>query len=106
VLVVAQLFNCFNARSETMSAFRGLFRNRWLWGAVGLSLLLQVAVVHVAVLNVAFSTAPLSARQWAVCVALASSVLWCSEVRKWLFRRRDGAAKPALRPGLHARLQT
>ena len=38
VLVLAQLFNCFNARSETTSAFHHLFVNRWLWGAVGLSL--------------------------------------------------------------------
>jgi len=106
VLVLAQLFNCFNARSETTSAFRGLFRNRWLWGAVALSLLLQVVVVHVPVLNVAFSTAPLSAQQWAVCAALGSSVLWSSELRKWLFRRRDGKAQIELRSGLHARLQT
>ncbi|MEY2933290.1 MAG: hypothetical protein RL033_4039, partial [Pseudomonadota bacterium] len=43
---------------------RGVFQNHWLWAAVGLSLLLQVAVVQVGALNVAFSTAPLSARQW------------------------------------------
>ncbi|AMO25330.1 haloacid dehalogenase [Ramlibacter tataouinensis] len=87
VLVLAQLFNCFNARSETASAFRHLFANRWLWGAIGLSLLLQVAVVHVGVLNVAFGTVPLTPGQWAVCVAAASSVLWFSEARKWLLRR-------------------
>ncbi|HKO92997.1 MAG TPA: cation-translocating P-type ATPase, partial [Polyangiaceae bacterium] len=102
VLVLAQLFNCFNARSETTSAFHGLFRNRWLWGAIGLSLLLQVAVVHLRILNVAFSTAPLTARQWAVCIALASSVLWFSEARKWLFRRWDGAAQRKLRSSLPA----
>ncbi|HVZ34425.1 MAG TPA: cation-translocating P-type ATPase, partial [Polyangiaceae bacterium] len=88
VLVLAQLFNCFNARSEASSAFRGLFRNHWLWGAVGLSLLLQVAVVHVRVLNVAFNTVPLSAPQWGVCIAMSSVVLWFSELRKWIFRRR------------------
>jgi magnesium-transporting ATPase (P-type) len=99
VLVLAQLFNCFNARSETASAFRGLFRNRWLWGAVGLSLLLQVAVVQVDVLNVAFSTAPLSAQQWVVCVAMASSVLWFSELRKWIFRSHAPASEAQLRGG-------
>jgi magnesium-transporting ATPase (P-type) len=88
VLVLAQLFNCFNARSEASSAFRGLLRNHWLWGAVGLSLLLQVAVVHVRVLNVAFNTVPLSASQWGVCIAMSSVVLWFSELRKWIFRRR------------------
>jgi magnesium-transporting ATPase (P-type) len=29
VLVFCQLFNCFNARSGTVSAFRHLFVNRW-----------------------------------------------------------------------------
>lgn len=57
VLVLAQLFNCFNARSETASVLRGLFSNPWLWGAVLLSALLQVAVVHVPFLNQAFGTA-------------------------------------------------
>ena len=37
-LVLAQLFNCFNARSDRTSAFpHRLFTNRWLWGAIGLS---------------------------------------------------------------------
>ena len=82
VLVFAQLFNCFNARSETTSAFRHLFANRWLWGAIALSVLLQVAVVHLGFLNVAFGTVPLTLDQWLVCVAMASVVLWFSELRK------------------------
>ncbi len=81
-LVLAQLFNCFNARSETTSAFRHLFVNAWLWGAIALSLLLQVAVVHVGFLNVAFGTVPLTVGQWAGCAAMASTVLWASELRK------------------------
>jgi P-type Ca2+ transporter type 2C len=86
VLVLAQLFNCFNARSETASAFHGLFANRWLWGAVALSALLQVAVVEVGMLNLAFGTVPMPATQWALCVAIASGVLWFSELRKGLRR--------------------
>jgi magnesium-transporting ATPase (P-type) len=91
VLVLAQLFNCFNARSETHSAFRGLFANRWLWGTVALSLVLQVAVVHTPFLNQAFGTASLSLAQWGVCLAMASGVLWVSELRKWL--QRAGARR-------------
>jgi P-type Ca2+ transporter type 2C len=82
VLVLAQLFNCFNARSHDTSAFRGLFVNRWLWGAVALSALLQVAVVSLGFLNLAFGTVPLEPEQWLVCVAMASVVLWYSEIRK------------------------
>jgi potassium/sodium efflux P-type ATPase len=96
VLVLTQLFNCFNARSASASAFHAAFSNRWLWGAVAASALLQVAVVHLPFLNLAFGTAPLSAAQWGVCVAMASGVLWFSEVRKLLRRRwtRQGPASP------------
>jgi magnesium-transporting ATPase (P-type) len=81
-LVFAQLFNCFNARSDSASAFGHLFANGWLWGAVALSVALQVAVVHVGFLNVAFGTTPLAPEQWMVCIALASAVLWTEELRK------------------------
>ena len=95
VLVFAQLFNCFNARSETTSAFKRLFVNPWLWSAIGVSVLLQVAVVHVDVLNLAFGTRPLTFGQWLTCAAMASLVLWFSELRKLFSRasnRQDAAA--------------
>lgn len=85
-LVVAQLFNAFNSRSATASAFRNLFTNRWLWTAVALGLALQIAVVHVPFLQTAFGTASLDVGQWAVAVAAASSVLWFEEVYKFALR--------------------
>ena len=84
VLVLAHLFNAFNARSETTSAFTHLFSNWWLWGAIALSLLLQVAVVNLHFLNLAFGTVPLAFSQWLLCAAMASVVLWYSELRKWV----------------------
>jgi magnesium-transporting ATPase (P-type) len=89
-LVLAQLFNCFNARSERESAFHHLFTNPLLWAAVGLSLLLQVAVVHVPFLQRAFLTAPLTASEWLVCAGMASMVLWANEARKLGIRAREG----------------
>ena len=86
VLVLAQLFNCLNARSETTSAFRHAFANRWLWLAIALSGALQVAVVHLPIFNVAFATVPLTPGQWAICIAMASSVLWVGELRKAVLR--------------------
>ena len=82
------LFTVFNARSDERSAFSGLFCNRWLWGAVALSLLLQVAVIYVPFLQQAFSTVSLSAGDWVLCAAVASSVLWLREVSKILVRAR------------------
>ena len=86
VLVFTSLFTCFTARSDTTSAFANLFVNPWLWGAVALSLTLQVAVVHVPFLNIAFGTAPLALDQWLVCTAMGSVVLIYSEVQKLLRR--------------------
>jgi magnesium-transporting ATPase (P-type) len=86
VLVFAQLFNCLNARAQRDTAFRGLLDNWRLLGALGLSVVLQVAVVHVGFLNRAFGTAPLAAADWLFCVAMASAVLWLEELRKLIFR--------------------
>ncbi len=87
-LVLAQLFNCFNARSDRASFVDHLFTNRLLWAAIGVSLLLQVAVVHVPLLNDAFDTEPLSLAQWGVCAALASTVLVAGELFKLILRMR------------------
>jgi Ca2+-transporting ATPase len=87
-LMMFQMFNVFNARSDDISAFTRLFTNLWLWAAVGLSVVLQVAVVYVPVLQKAFSTTALSAGDWALCTAVASAVLWLREASKLLRRLR------------------
>ena len=87
-LVFFQLFNVFNARFYRRSAFRHFTRNRWLWLAILLSLVLQVLVVYVPVLQEAFSTTALSAGDWLVCVLVGSMVLWLSEIKKALMPRR------------------
>jgi Ca2+-transporting ATPase len=85
-LVFFSLFNVFNARSDERSAFRGLFSNRWLWGAILLSLLLQVAVIYAPFLQQAFSTVSLSFIDWMRCIVAASSVLWLRELSKVITR--------------------
>jgi Ca2+-transporting ATPase len=90
-LMLFQLFNVFAARSDERSAFRGIHQNRWLWGAVGLSLALQALVLYTPVLQQAFGTTALSASDWLHCAAVASSVLWITELRKFLLRWRRPA---------------
>lgn len=85
-LVMAQLFNVFNSRSADQSAFTHLFTNRWLWASVALGVVLQIAVVHVPFMQVAFGTASLDLQHWIIAVAMASIVLWAEEIVK-LFRR-------------------
>jgi Ca2+-transporting ATPase len=85
-LMLFQIFNAVDARSDERSAFTRLFTNQWLWLAIGVSVLLQVAVVYVPLLQRAFGTVPLSAIDWVRSVAVASSVLWLTEVKKALVR--------------------
>jgi len=87
-LVLAQLFNCFNARSDRVSAFHHLFTNPVLWMAICVSLALQVTVVYVPFLNEAFDTTAIGATGWLLCAGLASFVLWADELRKLLGRSR------------------
>ena len=87
-LVLFQLFNAANARSDERSAFHRLFRNPWLRGALVLSLALQILVVYAPFLQPAFGTVGLGLGDWLVCVAVASSVLWLREVSKLFVSER------------------
>lgn len=95
-LVFFQLFNALNARSDDLSAFTGLFRNPWLWIALGVSVALQVAVIYVPFLQEAFGTLPLAANDWLVCIAVGSSVLWLRELVKIFQRQRRAVANHAV----------
>ena len=85
-LMLCQLFNVFNARSDTTSAFTRLFTNRWLWAAVGLSIGLHALVIYTPFLQQAFSTASLSVRDWLLCLVVGSSVLLMREASKAVAR--------------------
>lgn len=85
-LMLFQMFNVLNARSDERSAFVHLFTNRSLWTAIGVSLLLQVVVIYTAFLQRAFGTVSLSVQDWVFCAAIASSVLWLREISKSLAR--------------------
>jgi P-type Ca2+ transporter type 2C len=85
-LMIFQIFNVMNARSDEQSAFVDLFTNGWLWGAVLLSVLLQLLVVYTPFLQRAFGTVPLSVGDWLFCIAVGSSVLWLRETTKLIGR--------------------
>jgi P-type Ca2+ transporter type 2C len=86
--VLFQFFNILNARHDTQTVFhRDTLGNRWLWWALGGVIALQVAVTHVGPLQRLFDTTSISLAQWVLCAAVASSVLWVEEVRKFIVRR-------------------
>jgi P-type Ca2+ transporter type 2C len=91
-IVLFQLFNAFNARSSDQSAFRGFLANKWLLGAVALSLALQIVAVYVPILQDGFQTTSLDWRDWMLCFLVASSVLWIVEI--WKVTLRHPVFKP------------
>lgn len=91
-LVLFQLFNALNSRSDRDSAFARLLRNRWLIGAIGMSLGLQVLVVHTPLFQSAFETRPLSLSDWFACFLVASLVMWVMELVKLMSRWRESSS--------------
>ncbi|VVB53107.1 Potassium-transporting ATPase ATP-binding subunit [uncultured archaeon] len=83
-LVVFEMFNVFNCRSESGSvlSLRGLLGNKYLLAAVGSSMLLQCTVIYVPTLQPVFSTVALSAFDWVKIILVSSTVLWAVEIRK------------------------
>jgi Ca2+-transporting ATPase len=88
-LMLFQIVNVLNARSDERSAFVHMFTNGWLWTALAGSVALQGLVVYVPFLQRAFGTTALSAGDWLMCSAVASSVLWLREASKFISRRAN-----------------
>jgi Ca2+-transporting ATPase len=87
-LMLFQMFNVLNSRSDERSAFVHMFTNHWLWAALGVSVLLQVMVIYAPFLQRAFGTVSLSAQDWMFSVGIASTVLWLREISKLVARRK------------------
>ncbi len=85
-LVTLHICNAFNCRSETRSVVRGLFTNKHLLAAVGVSSLLLLAMIYLAPLQAIFYTVPLSAGDWAIVLIIAPITVIAMEIRKWFTR--------------------
>jgi Ca2+-transporting ATPase len=81
-LMMFQLFNVFNCRSTSRSAFNGFFENQWLLAAVALSLVAHLLVVYVPFLQTAFHTAALSPFDWLIATGVGAVLLIVMELVK------------------------
>jgi Ca2+-transporting ATPase len=87
-MVAFQWFQAFNARSDERLCFKlGIFRNRWLVISISAAVMLQLAVVYLPFLQVAFSTTPLGIDKWGIVVLAGGSLFAIEEARKSLFPR-------------------
>ena len=87
-LVAFEWFRAFNARSDEHTIFRlGILRNHWLAISISVAILLQMAVVYVPFLQVAFSTVPLGVEKWGIAILAGGSMFVIEEARKIIFPR-------------------
>jgi Ca2+-transporting ATPase len=86
-LVLIQFFKAYSFRSDRHSIIRGLTKNRWLHLAIVWELCLLLLIIYAPPLQKPFGTIALAARDWALIVALASSVIPVLEMGKWVIRR-------------------
>jgi Ca2+-transporting ATPase len=88
-LILGELVNAFNCRSDSHSLFTvGFFPNRFLLASVLVSLGIMVAVIHWQPLADLFHTRSLGLGDWLLAAGLGLTLLPVVEVTKWLLRRR------------------
>ncbi|MFM8369035.1 MAG: cation-translocating P-type ATPase, partial [Chloroflexota bacterium] len=89
-LSMAELFRAYTVRSERASIFTiGIFSNKYMQYAVGISMTLLLLVCAVPFLQPIFNTHFLSLREWALVVGLALMPAVAEEITKFFIRRSN-----------------
>ena len=90
-LSLCELFRAYTVRSERASIFTiGVFSNKWMQYAVGLSLALLLLVCVVPFLQGIFNTHWMSGMEWATVVGLGIIPAIAEEITKFFQRRQAG----------------
>ncbi len=86
-IIFFQLAFAFAARSEHLSLLHlGVFKNKFLVGAIAVSAALQLLVVYHPTLQFFFHTVALSAEELAMAFLISLLVIFASEAHKWAYR--------------------
>ena len=94
-LSMIEIFHSFNMRSRRQSIFRMGSHNRWLWGAMLVSLLCTTLVIEVPFLANAFQFEHISIQEYLIAMSLAIVIIPIMEVTKFIQRRIDAGKKQA-----------
>jgi Ca2+-transporting ATPase len=85
VLAFSQLGHVLGIKSDVISLYRqGLFSNKQLISAIGITIGLQMAIIYIPYLNDVFKTQPLSWEDLGICLALSLVVFHAVELEKWI----------------------
>jgi Ca2+-transporting ATPase len=88
-LCFGQLWNVMGIRSETESLFKiGIFTNKYLLGAVILTIILQLAIIHIPFLSNIFHISPLSIKELLFTFTISSLGFWLLEALKLIKKLR------------------
>ena len=89
VMVISQLFHSFNCRSARRSLFQvGVFTNKKLLLATGLSLVMQAAIVYIPYSKGVFKVAPLGLEDWIIVFGFSSLTFFVMEIIKCFLRMK------------------
>ena len=88
---IAYLLTCRSLRGSLRSV--GLFGNPWIWAGIGATIVLQLVLTYLPVMNVVFSTAPMGWIGWAIVLILGPLLYALAAALKW------SAGSPTSRPG-------
>ncbi|HIU74609.1 MAG TPA: calcium-translocating P-type ATPase, PMCA-type [Candidatus Pelethocola excrementipullorum] len=86
-LSMIEIFHSFNMRSRRGSIFTMNNQNKWLWGAMLLSLVCTTAVIEVPFLANAFSFQPIDWNEYLIAMGLAIVIIPIMEVTKAVQRK-------------------
>jgi len=99
-LSLCELFRAYTVRSERASLFhQGVFSNRYMQYAVGLSIALLMLVVNLPFLQPIFNTHFLSLNEWSVVLGLAFIPAISEEITKAFLRWREGTSSASMAQG-------
>jgi Ca2+-transporting ATPase len=92
-LSLCELFRAYTVRSERASLFRiGVFSNKWMQYAVGLSIILLLLVCTVPFLQEVFNTHFMNGPEWLVVLGLSILPAVSEEITKYFLRRKTRSA--------------
>lgn len=86
---MAEIFHSFNLRSRRHSIFTIKGQNKFLWGAMVVSLLLTLAVIYIPFLSNAFGLETISLMEYGVSLLISFTVIPIVELVKFFQRRYE-----------------
>lgn len=91
VIIMAQQFFALavSGSGEKLIAETGVFRNRWLWYALGFGLVSQILITEWAPAQAVFDTVPLQAFDWVIVLLVASFAFLIPEGIKIVRKRKN-----------------